>query len=64
MNISFLVERSDGTLIRKSAEELHPEDRLVFDGPDAFAGIEAAKAQLDAEIAAAGGLNAWRELPE
>jgi hypothetical protein len=36
-----------------------PETR-VFDGPDAFASASAFQARLDAEIEAAGGLEAWR----
>jgi hypothetical protein len=60
MSISFLVETADGTLIRKVAEELLPDDKLVFDGPDAFASAQAAQDELNAEIKAAGGLEAWR----
>lgn len=61
MSTLFLIEAADGTLTRKPADRLEPEDMVVFDGPDATAGIDAAKARLDAEIAAAGGLDAWRE---
>jgi hypothetical protein len=60
MSVLFLVEAPDGTLIRKAAEDLLPDDMLVFDGPDATAAIDAAKARLDADIKAAGGLEAWR----
>ena len=60
MNESFLVEMTDGTLVRKAAAELKPHDHLVFDGPDAFLDAAAAQAKLEAEIAAAGGLDAWR----
>lgn len=60
MNASFLVETADGTLLRKAAEDLRPDDRLVIDGPQAFSSLEAAQAALEAEIAAAGGLEAWR----
>lgn len=60
MSAVFLVEAPDGTLIRKISEDLKPEDMLVFDGPDSAAGIDAAKAQLDAEIRAAGGFEAWQ----
>ena len=60
---TYLVEMSDGTLTRKAAGDLQPEDMMVFDGPDAFSASDAAQASLDAEIAAAGGLDAWRDLP-
>lgn len=33
---------------------------VVFDGPDAFAEVDAAKARLDAEIETAGGFEAWK----
>jgi hypothetical protein len=33
---------------------------VIFDGPDAFAEVDAAQHRLDDEIAAAGGLEAWR----
>ncbi len=57
---TFLVERPDGTYDRKARADLKPDDMMVFDGPDSFADINAAKAELDAEIEAAGGLDAWR----
>jgi len=60
MNASFLVEAADGTFIRKTREELLPEDRLVFGGPGAFSGVEAAQKRLDADIASAGGLEEWK----
>ena len=60
MSVSFLVQSPDGTYARKTREELQPEDRVVFDGPGAFAGVDAAKRRLDDDIAAAGGLEAWR----
>lgn len=62
MSTSFLVEAADGTLVRKSVEELRPEDRVVFDGPGAFTAAQAAQDKIDAEIRAAGGLEAWRAL--
>ncbi|GAP38573.1 hypothetical protein ISF6_5126 [Piscinibacter sakaiensis] len=37
-----------------------PSDRLALDGPDSFRSVETYQAALDAEIDAAGGLEAWR----
>ena len=52
------------TLRQKRREAYHRITRacgvVVFDGPDAFAEADAATARLDAEIEAAGGLEAWR----
>lgn len=62
MKEGFLVEMSDGSLLRKRFEDLRPNDRLVVDGPDAFASTDAAQCQLDQEIEAAGGIEAWRQL--
>jgi len=61
MNETFLVELLDGTYVSKAADELQPEDLVVFDSPESFDLIAAARAKLDAEIAAAGGLAAWRD---
>lgn len=60
MSITFLVESADGTLVNRSREELRPDDRVIVDGPNAFRGIHVAQRELDAEIDAAGGLDAWR----
>ena len=60
MTVTFLVETADGRLVRKPVEEVKPEDRLVFDGPDAFKAELQAQASLEAEIRAAGGIEAWR----
>ena len=60
MTETYLVEMTDGTLIRKAAADLRPEDMVVFDGPDAFIESATEQAKLDADIAAAGGLQAWR----
>jgi hypothetical protein len=60
MNDTYLVEMADGTFVRKAFDDLRPEDMLVVDGPDAFADTASAQAKLEAEIAAAGGLGAWR----
>ena len=60
MSISFFVELANGTFVRKTREELLPEDKVVFDGPDAFRGNQEAQRRLDDEIAAAGGLDSWR----
>jgi hypothetical protein len=56
----MLVQLPDGTYVRKTRAELKGDDMVVFDGPDAFADIDAAGAKLNAEIDAAGGLDAWR----
>jgi hypothetical protein len=60
MTHTFLVEQANGTLVRKAAEDVLPEEMIVFDGPEAFSSLETAQAKLEAEIAAAGGLDAWR----
>lgn len=57
---TYLVEMKDGTHIRKAAADLQPADMMVFDGSDAFIDSATEQAKLDAEIAAAGGLEAWR----
>jgi hypothetical protein len=56
----ILVQLPDGGLTRKPSYELEPDDTVFFDGPDAFASTQRIQAQLDAEIEAAGGLEAWR----
>lgn len=62
-DVQFLVEMPDGTLVMKDADDLQPEDLVVFDGPDAFRAVEIEVEKLEAEIAAAGGLEAWRRAP-
>lgn len=64
MNYDFLVELADGTFVRKSSEELQADDRVVFDGPDAFSSSRAAQRKLEEEINAAGGLEAWKAIGE
>lgn len=56
----FLVELPDGTLTHKRRADFQDDDLIVFDGPDAFKSTEDAQARLEAEIAAAGGIDAWR----
>lgn len=56
----LLIELHDGRLERKPREALEPTDKVVFDGPDAFASTDHLQKQLEAEIDAAGGLEAWR----
>lgn len=58
---TFLVETPDGAQCYKSVEELRPDDRHIVDGPESFSTLLAAQADLEAEIAAAGGIAAWRE---
>lgn len=60
MSVTFLVEAPDGTVARKAPEDLTPGDILVFDGPPATSVIDEARGNLEAEIEAAGGLDAWR----
>lgn len=60
MSVLFLVESTDGTLVKKSRDDLKPDDRVVVDGPYAFQGSRAAQRELEAEIDAAGGFDAWR----
>ena len=62
MSETFLVEMADGSFRLKMAGDIQLEDVLVFDGPGAFSDLEAAQAKLDDQIAAAGGLEAWRKL--
>lgn len=57
-----LVELPDGTLVRKQDGDLMPQDRAVFDGPEHWAITAAIQADFEAEIAAAGGLQAWKKL--
>ena len=59
--MKYLVELPNGDLVRKEKSELQPTDLICFDGPDAFADIHCANAWLQAEIDAAGGLEAWRK---
>ena len=58
---TLLVELPGGQFVRKPRQDLHPTDRVVFDGPGAFAATERLQARLNAEIEAAGGLEAWRK---
>ena len=60
MTGTFLVETPGGALLRKAEDDIAPDDMLVFDGPDAFQNLQDAQAALNAEIAAAGGIDAWR----
>ena len=60
MTDTYAVEMTDGTLLRKAAADLQPEDMMVFDGPDACIDSATEQATLGAEIAAAGGLQAGR----
>lgn len=60
MTGTFLVETPDGALLRKAEDDIAPDDMLVFDGPDAFRNLQDAQAALNAEIDAAGGIDAWR----
>lgn len=60
MSCTFLVELPDGTLVRKRDDDIKPEDLVVLDGPDAFISSATAQRELEEEIEAAGGLEAWR----
>lgn len=57
-----LVELPDGTLARKHDADLRPQDLVVFDGPEHWETSAAIQAAFEAEIAAAGGLEAWKKL--
>jgi hypothetical protein len=59
--MKYLVELPNGDFVRKEKAELLPTDLICFDGPDAFADTERLQTDLDAEIHAAGGLEAWRK---
>lgn len=56
----MLIETRDGKLARKERADVAPDDFLVFDGPDAFESTARLQRELEADIAAAGGLEAWR----
>lgn len=58
--MTFLVQKPDGTYTRKAEDELQPDDLVVLDGPDAFDAVKKLQAELEREIADAGGLEAWR----
>lgn len=58
---TFLIETPDGKLCHKTAEEIQPDDKHILDGTGAFDLDQQAQAWLEAEIAAAGGLAAWRD---
>jgi hypothetical protein len=60
MTPTFLVECSDGTLVRKPFEQIRDDDKVVLDGPGAFGAADAAQLELDAEIEAAGGFQKWK----
>jgi hypothetical protein len=61
MTAKFLVELPDGAYVSKVLSDLRPDDLVVFDSPESFNYIDEAQAKLDAEIAAAGGIEAWRD---
>lgn len=61
MTTNVLVELPNGTYISKASSDLQPDDLVVFDSPESFSYIAEAQAKLDAEIAAAGGIDAWRD---
>lgn len=57
-----LVALPDGSYTRKPVESLRRSDTIVMGGgPDAFAEQRAEQRRFDAEIAAAGGIDAWRK---
>lgn len=58
---TLLVELPTGEFVRKQRRDLLPTDLVCFDGPDAFADIDRLQAKLNAEIEAAGGLEAWHQ---
>jgi hypothetical protein len=60
MKTELLVKAPDGSLAYKQRGQLLPTDVVIVDGPDAFAGVDAIVADFEAEVAAAGGLDAWK----
>jgi len=60
MTIMLWVERADGTLVQKSADQIADYEKVVFDAPGAFAEADEAQGRLDAEIESAGGVEKWR----
>lgn len=64
MSHAFLVQQPDGQLVRKTRDQVAAEDQFVFDGPNAFADLDEAERKLEAGIADAGGLDAWRAQTE
>ena len=61
MNEGLLVELPNGTFVSKAPAALRPDDSMVFDRPESFDFLAAAQIKLDAEIAAAGGFDAWQD---
>ena len=58
-----LVALPDGRLVRKPFDDLKPNDMVVMGSGGAFEAEAAAmQAEFEAEIAAAGGLEAWKKL--
>lgn len=55
-----LIRLADGSVVSKPWEQLSDDDRVVVDGPEAFKGVDRVQRELDDEIAAAGGVDAWR----
>lgn len=60
MTVTFLVLRANGVCERASADDLHPEDRVMVDSPDSSRSLDAAADALNEEIRMAGGLENWR----
>jgi hypothetical protein len=56
-----LIELPDGSLVHKQDGDVRPEDRAVFDGPEHWATTAAIQADFEAEIAKAGGYEAWKK---
>lgn len=48
--------------VRGWRDAMREQGLEVFDGPGAFAALDKAQRELDAEIASAGGLEAWQAL--
>ena len=62
MNETFLVEQPDGTLVYKTAEELRPDDLVLFDHPDAFSDLLSAHRRRLEEIHLEEQSLSWRSL--
>lgn len=59
---TFLVERPDGTRLRRPVSEVLADDLVIPDGPGEFDELDRAQRALDAEIDDAGGFERWKAL--
>lgn len=57
---SVPVALPDNRVVKMRKRDLHDDDQIVFDPPGCFASSHRAQRELNAEIEAAGGIDAWR----